>query len=166
MLEHSSRIKIRTIIPLPLSKSKWPTSQSPGAEAMLVRPLLRFSRTTPPIKGSSSVERYPFKITPDHQFNLTLSKKVQDEAVGLPVIAADYTSVESLRETLEKHQIHTVISALQMDGPCMRSQFNLIKAASASSVTKRFIPSSYFVYPLREYAWPPNRRTPVKALTL
>ncbi|KAH7144174.1 nmrA-like family protein [Dactylonectria estremocensis] len=61
----------------------------------------------------------------------------------------DYSDVASLTSFLQEHQIHTVISAFGINATSLAiSQINLIKAAEASSATKRFIPSSFAIdYP-------------------
>ncbi|PYH37835.1 NmrA-like family protein [Aspergillus neoniger CBS 115656] len=61
----------------------------------------------------------------------------------------NYEDINSLKLFLEEHNIHTVISAFGINATSLaESQLNLIKAAEASSVTKRFIPSSFAIpYP-------------------
>lgn len=64
----------------------------------------------------------------------------------------DYTSVAALTAFLEEHRVHTVISAFGINATSLAvSQMNLIKAAQASSVTKRFIPSSFATAYPKEY---------------
>ncbi|PLB48916.1 NAD(P)-binding protein [Aspergillus steynii IBT 23096] len=64
-------------------------------------------------------------------------------------IAVDYNSIEEVASRLEKHNIHTVISAFAVEGDSLAvSQRNLIQAADRSKTTKRFIPSGYAIpYP-------------------
>ncbi|CAG8208349.1 unnamed protein product [Penicillium olsonii] len=55
-----------------------------------------------------------------------------------------YDDIASMTQELERHNIHTIISAIGLvsDETC-RSQLNLIEAAERSTSTKRFIPSEY-----------------------
>lgn len=56
----------------------------------------------------------------------------------------DYSDVDTLTTFLEEHDIHTIICTFGINGSSLaKSQINLIKAADVSSVTKRFIPSSF-----------------------
>lgn len=53
-----------------------------------------------------------------------------------------------MRDTLNKHQISTVVSTLS--DVAGDAQCNLVEACLQSQVTKRFIPSSWFLsYPRR-----------------
>ncbi|KAL6411925.1 hypothetical protein AUP68_04305 [Ilyonectria robusta] len=69
--------------------------------------------------------------------------------VGVPALAVDYTNIDSIREVLEKNNIHTVISCVNYEGDALAvAQLNLIKASTNSSTTKRFIPSTFGIaYP-------------------
>ncbi|EOO01025.1 putative -like family protein [Phaeoacremonium minimum UCRPA7] len=69
--------------------------------------------------------------------------------VGVPALQVDYTNVDSIREVLEKNAIDTVISCVNYEGDALSvAQLNLIKAATDSSTTKRFIPSTFGIaYP-------------------
>jgi len=66
-----------------------------------------------------------------------------------PVFTVDYSDVGALTSFLEEHNVHTIISAFGITATSLAtSQLNLIKAADASSATKRFIPSSFAIpYP-------------------
>lgn len=61
-------------------------------------------------------------------------------------MAVDYDNVEATAKTLEAHQVDTIISTLNVEGPSEKSQFNLIAAAEKSQVTRRFIPSEFAGY--------------------
>ncbi|GME32557.1 Pyridoxal-phosphate dependent enzyme [Neofusicoccum parvum] len=78
---------------------------------------------------------------------IVLSRKIPDEgALDLPTVEVNYDSVDALAEVLEKHQIHTVVSALALHIHGVgAAQLNLIRAAEKSPVTKRFVPSSWAV---------------------
>jgi uncharacterized protein YbjT (DUF2867 family) len=85
-----------------------------------------------------------------------LSRKA-DEAkskeIGAPIVPVDYTDVDTIVKVLEENNVHTLISALYMmpdaGGPL---EPNLIKAADASKVTKRFIGSDWGFDPVpKEY---------------
>ena len=71
------------------------------------------------------------------QANETKSKEL-----GASVIAVDYTDNESIVNALEQNKIDTVISTL---GPKAgeETEMSLIAAADKSTVTKRYIPSSF-----------------------
>jgi hypothetical protein len=71
------------------------------------------------------------------------------EGTTVPSFCVDYTDVNSLKEFLEEHEIHTVISAFGINATSLTiSQLNLIKASDLSKSTKRFIPSSFAIrYP-------------------
>ncbi|KAI8670264.1 NmrA domain-containing protein [Fusarium keratoplasticum] len=68
---------------------------------------------------------------------------------GIPIIAIDYTDVDSMTKVLEDNKIDTVISTLfvTFDG---KPQVNLIHAAEASKHTRRFIPSIWGIPYSRE----------------
>jgi hypothetical protein len=60
------------------------------------------------------------------------------------VIYVDYDDVESLKNALEEHNVHTVLSTISIKSDVQtRAQLNLIKAADKSSITKRFAPSEW-----------------------
>lgn len=64
--------------------------------------------------------------------------------LGIPLLLADCSNVESLTNLLESNKIDTVISALAvLDNATTTVQLNLIEAAENSSSTKRFIPSQF-----------------------
>ncbi|KAI8717075.1 NmrA domain-containing protein [Fusarium sp. LHS14.1] len=69
---------------------------------------------------------------------------------GIPIIAIDYTDIDSMTKVLEDNKIDTVISALfvTFDG---KSQVDLIHAAEASKHTRRFIPSIWGIPYSREH---------------
>ncbi|KAJ5681724.1 uncharacterized protein N7477_001664 [Penicillium maclennaniae] len=59
-------------------------------------------------------------------------------------VQIDYNDITSMTKELERHNVHTIISALGLiSDAASQSQLNLIDAAERSSVTKRFIPSEY-----------------------
>ncbi|KAL1800893.1 hypothetical protein ACET3X_001235 [Alternaria dauci] len=77
---------------------------------------------------------------------LILSRKANKipglESVG--VIEADYGDVASVKESLKKHNVDVVISALALfTEESARAQMNLIQAAIDSGSVKRFMPSEY-----------------------
>ncbi|KAE8372283.1 NAD(P)-binding protein [Aspergillus bertholletiae] len=95
------------------------------------------------------------KSTTSHNIKI-LARKPNDELsseIGIPVIPADYSNVESLRNLLDDHQIDTVISTVTLsDDDTSQSQLNLIDAAGQSSTTKRFIPSEFGIPYTEEHA--------------
>ncbi|OOF99367.1 hypothetical protein ASPCADRAFT_203135 [Aspergillus carbonarius ITEM 5010] len=59
-------------------------------------------------------------------------------------VQINYDDIDSAAQTLDKHAIHTLISAIGIySDETSKSQLNLIQAAERSSATKRFIPSEY-----------------------
>ncbi|KAH7042736.1 hypothetical protein B0J12DRAFT_720569 [Macrophomina phaseolina] len=65
---------------------------------------------------------------------------IPSEDLGAPVIAVNYSSITALRDVLEKHQVHTVISTLAVvDADSALAQKNLIQAAVEAAVTQRFV---------------------------
>ncbi|CAG8219838.1 unnamed protein product [Penicillium salamii] len=83
------------------------------------------------------------KDNPRHEA-VILTRKPNGDIFGVPSLVVDYTNVNSLREILEEHNIHTVICAIGYEGDAPGvSQLNLIKAAEASVATIRFVPSAF-----------------------
>ncbi|PYH71689.1 NmrA-like family protein [Aspergillus vadensis CBS 113365] len=82
-------------------------------------------------------------------FALTRSVPRKDDQLPAPTFQVNYEDIDSLKLFLEEHNIHTVICTFGINATSLaESQLNLIKAAEASSVTKRFIPSSFAIpYP-------------------
>ena len=68
----------------------------------------------------------------------------QAKELGIPLLLADYSDIESLTNLLESSKINTVVSAVSvLDDTTSAAPLNLIEAAERSSSTKRFIPSEY-----------------------
>ncbi|OQE24241.1 hypothetical protein PENFLA_c010G03236 [Penicillium flavigenum] len=84
--------------------------------------------------------------TTSHSVHILTRKTDDDQAkeIGIPLLLADYSNVESLANVLESNMIDTVVSAVSViDDATSTAQLNLIEAAERSSSTKRFIPSEY-----------------------
>ena len=63
-----------------------------------------------------------------------------------PVSVVDYTDADALSHLLEANAVHTVISTIQVNTPeAGVSEINLVRAASRSSHTKRFISSDWSI---------------------
>ncbi|KAK7702386.1 hypothetical protein SLS64_009678 [Diaporthe eres] len=78
---------------------------------------------------------------------IVLCRKVPSEtASGVKFVAVDYDNIEETSKTLEAHQVDTIISALNIEGPSEQAQLQLITAAEKSQVTRRFIPSEFGGY--------------------
>ncbi|CAN9100944.1 unnamed protein product [Alternaria alternata] len=79
---------------------------------------------------------------------LILSRKA-NKIPGLEsvrVIEADYEDVASVKQSLQKHNVEVVISALALfTEESAKAQMNLIQAAIDSGSVKRFMPSEYGV---------------------
>ncbi|KAH6957331.1 hypothetical protein DER45DRAFT_524823 [Fusarium avenaceum] len=86
---------------------------------------------------------------------IILTRRISSVDLGLPSFVVNYDDTTSLKEFLEEHKVETIISAFGINATSLsRSQANLIKAADASSVTKRFIPSSFAIrYPRDGLEW-------------
>ncbi|KAF2676637.1 NAD(P)-binding protein [Lentithecium fluviatile CBS 122367] len=78
-----------------------------------------------------------------------LSRQPDGIEVGVPSLQVDYNDIQSLTRVLEGSEIHTVISCIGYHGHSLRiAQMNLIKAATASSTTRCFVPSTFGIaYP-------------------
>ncbi|KAL1592305.1 hypothetical protein SLS60_011382 [Paraconiothyrium brasiliense] len=70
------------------------------------------------------------------QANLSL-----ENAIGVPVLQADYSDQNSLVRLLECHKVDTVISCISNYDNSQSTEINLIEAAERASVTHRYIPS-------------------------
>ncbi|KAJ0151603.1 Uncharacterized protein HZ326_5974 [Fusarium oxysporum f. sp. albedinis] len=68
--------------------------------------------------------------------------KLLEEEIGASVLAADIHNISALTELFEKHNVHTVISTLGMNGP-EPIEIDIIRASEASQATKRFISSDW-----------------------
>lgn len=69
-----------------------------------------------------------------------------ESTLGVPVIAVDYSDVDGLVKKLEDLAIHTVISAMSNYDDAKENhppEIELIRAADASSITKRMIASRW-----------------------
>lgn len=92
--------------------------------------------------GKTLVER----LVQEPKFKvIVLSRQVQEPAFSeIPVVQINYDDVQSIAETLDAHNVHTIISAIGLiSDETSRSQLNLIDAAESSATTKRFIPSEF-----------------------
>lgn len=70
--------------------------------------------------------------------------KVPDGESDVPTFAVDYNDIENLTYTLDKHQVHTVISTIVMYDPiAAQSERNVIAAAAKSPSVKRFVQSNW-----------------------
>lgn len=60
------------------------------------------------------------------------------------VVEIDYADVEATASVLNRHSVHTVISAICIvTKEHSDAQVNLVRAAAASNSVKRFVPSEY-----------------------
>lgn len=60
------------------------------------------------------------------------------------VVTVDFTDIDGMQSVLERHEVHTVISAVSLQSDDSgRSQMNLIEAADQSRCTRRFMPSEF-----------------------
>lgn len=79
-----------------------------------------------------------------------LSRKASTTPIpGFPVeaLAADYTSIDSLKNLLATHNVTTVISALMLASPeASTAQLNLIHASIATPTIHTFIPTEYGIH--------------------
>jgi hypothetical protein len=77
----------------------------------------------------------------------------QDQGLQkVQAVQIDYDDVHSMTQALERHYIHTIISAIGLvSDETSQSQLNLIEAADKSNATKRFVPSEYSFVQTAEY---------------
>ncbi|OHW97590.1 NADB-Rossmann family domain-containing protein [Colletotrichum incanum] len=87
--------------------------------------------------------------TGDRSSSLGKAPASQEDIALAPTFQVDYSDVDALKAFLEQKGVHTVISALGITATSLAtSQLNLVRAAEQSSVTRRFIPSSFAIrYP-------------------
>lgn len=69
----------------------------------------------------------------------------QASELGVKIITVDYSDIKDITKVLEAEDIHTLISNVFISDGVTPSQHNLIYAAEASAVTKRFVPSTFDV---------------------
>ncbi|KAI8660270.1 NmrA domain-containing protein [Fusarium keratoplasticum] len=76
---------------------------------------------------------------------IVLGRKASPSKPGEPVhVAVDYANVAAVATTLEQHNVHTVISAIQVaNEEASSAEANLIRAAGQSPSVKRFIMSGW-----------------------
>ncbi|KAK5069143.1 hypothetical protein LTR64_008704 [Lithohypha guttulata] len=67
------------------------------------------------------------------------------------IVETDYSSPDAIAAVLEKNNVHVVVSALSSQSP-PEQEFNLLKGADKSSVTKRYIPSIWGIRYTEEIA--------------
>jgi uncharacterized protein YbjT (DUF2867 family) len=72
------------------------------------------------------------------------STKASGPQDNVQLVQIDYNDIPAMTAELERHNVHTIISAIGLvSNETSQSQLNLIEAAEKSSPTKRFIPSEY-----------------------
>ncbi|CAG8948001.1 unnamed protein product [Penicillium salamii] len=84
-------------------------------------------------------------LDPDHRARTHPRQAKQDDTSSkVRNVQIKYDDIASMTQELERHNIHTLISAIGLvsEETC-QSQLNLIEAADKSASTKRFIPSEY-----------------------
>ncbi|KAJ4162918.1 hypothetical protein NW754_014339 [Fusarium falciforme] len=76
---------------------------------------------------------------------IVLGRKASPSKPGEPVhVVVDYSNVAAVATALEQHNVHTVISAIQVaNEEASAAETNLIRAAGQSSSVKRFIMSGW-----------------------
>lgn len=68
--------------------------------------------------------------------------KSLEEELGASILAVDIHNIDALTQLFEKHNVHTVISTIGMNGPSP-PEIDIIHAAEAAQPTKRFISSDW-----------------------
>jgi uncharacterized protein YbjT (DUF2867 family) len=64
--------------------------------------------------------------------------------MDVPVVAVDYSDVESVARVLNGNNVHTLISTFSVRGPQEgASEISLVKAAAKAAATRRFIASEF-----------------------
>ena len=72
------------------------------------------------------------------------SLKVPEGDLSAPTYAIDYNDIEQITQTLDKHQVNTLISTILMYDPvAAQSERNVIAAAAQSATVKRFVQSNW-----------------------
>jgi hypothetical protein len=72
------------------------------------------------------------------------SLKVPEGDLSALTYAVDYNNIEQITQTLDKHEVHTVISTIMMYDPvAAQSERNVITAAAQSATVKRFVQSNW-----------------------
>ncbi|KAJ5448003.1 hypothetical protein N7445_002824 [Penicillium cf. griseofulvum] len=82
----------------------------------------------------------------DSKFDFVVLSRVKRDFVSQSIqnVQINYDDIASMTHELERHNIHTIISAIGLvSDETSQSQLNLIKAAEKSVSTKRFIPREY-----------------------
>ncbi|KAJ5977274.1 hypothetical protein N7501_000616 [Penicillium viridicatum] len=83
----------------------------------------------------------------DSKFDIVvLSRSVKQDlsSQNIQNVQINYEDISSMARVLERHNVHTIISAIGLvSDETSQSQLNLIEAAEKSASTKRFIPSEY-----------------------
>ncbi|KAJ5890850.1 uncharacterized protein N7473_007078 [Penicillium subrubescens] len=75
---------------------------------------------------------------------IVLSRTVSGPQENVQLVQIDYNDIPTMTVELERHNVHTIISAIGLvSNETSQSQLNLIEAAEKSKSTKRFIPSEY-----------------------
>ncbi|RSL91451.1 hypothetical protein CDV31_015468 [Fusarium ambrosium] len=69
----------------------------------------------------------------------------QARELGVKIVTVDYSDIKDITQVLEAEDVHTLISNVFISDGVTPSQHNLIYAAEASNVTKRFVPSTFDV---------------------
>ncbi|KAJ5964465.1 uncharacterized protein N7479_004341 [Penicillium vulpinum] len=97
--------------------------------------------------GTGGVGKTIVEKLVDSKFEIViLSRSVKQESASQNIqnVQINYNDVPSMAHELERHNIHTIISAIGLiSDETSQSQLNLIEAAEKSASTKRFIPSEY-----------------------
>ncbi|CAG7956772.1 unnamed protein product [Penicillium salamii] len=99
------------------------------------------------VAGSGGVGQTIVEKLLQSQFDvvvLSRSAKQDDTSSRVRNVQIKYDDIASMTQELERHNIHTLISAIGLvSEETSQSQLNLIEAADRSASTKRFIPSEY-----------------------
>ncbi|CAG7954008.1 unnamed protein product [Penicillium salamii] len=99
------------------------------------------------VAGSGGVGQTIVEKLLESQFDIVVlsrSAKQDDTSSRVRNVQIKYDDIASMTQELERHNIHTLISAIGLvSEETSQSQLNLIEAADRSASTKRFIPSEY-----------------------
>lgn len=93
--------------------------------------------------GSGSIGRAIVQAL-EHSTSYDFIILSREHSADPKVVTVDFTAIDNLRDVLEQHEVHTVISAVSLQSEDSgRSQMNLIEAADQSQCTRRFMPSEF-----------------------
>ncbi|KAJ5824253.1 hypothetical protein N7447_006593 [Penicillium robsamsonii] len=94
--------------------------------------------------GTGGVGRTIVEKLLSSKFDVVVLSRSEFASQNIQNVQINYDDIPSMAHELERHNIHTIISAIGLvSDETSQSQLNLIEAAEMAASTKRFIPSEY-----------------------